>query len=101
MLVHVPAFSEIEGGGNGDFNFGRFGVPAERERSLSQSLEGVTGQPIVHLYRYYDAGVKSDPLALVRSRDDSHPSFKGVDAMAEALERLVLETGALAKPAAR
>ena len=101
VMIHIPAFPEIEGGANGDFSFGRFGVPAERERSLAQSLELATGQPIVHLYRDYDAAVKSDPLALVYGRDNSHPSPKGVEAMAAALERIVLETGALAKPAAR
>src|SRR5206468_12384063 len=69
-----------------------FGMPGERERSLSQSLDRITGQPTIHLYSYYDAAVKRNPLALVYSRDNSHPSHQGVEAMAEALERLVIET---------
>src|SRR5262249_29996410 len=101
LVVHIPALVEIEGERQGEYAFGPFGVPPERERSLAESLDRVTGQPTVHLYQYYNAAVKRDPLSLVYSRDNSHPSPKGVDAMAEALERLVIETGVLTRPTVR
>ena len=92
LMIHIPALDEMVAGRNGTFNFGGFGVPAERERSLAKSLERLSGRPIIHLYEYYDQEAKRDPLSLVYSPQNSHPNPKGVAAMAEAMERLLVET---------
>ena len=94
LMIHIPTLSEMEAGPEGNFNFGGVGVPAERERSLAASMERLVGKPIIHLYSFYDPEAKRDPLALVQSRQDNHPSIKkggGVEAMSKALENLLVQ----------
>jgi hypothetical protein len=99
LLVHVPTLKEFPNGGAAAY--GTYGVPAEQERGLARSLEDLTGRPIIDLGLYYtDAEVKR-AIELVNSQEDSHPNAKGVDAMANALQRLLTEKVFSATAAAR
>mgnify|MGYP002624461716 FL=1 len=88
LLVHLPTLLEMRAGGQ--FVHGMTGTPEERERKLAASLEQVTGKKVIHLYDYYDSEVRADPLRLVYSEHDSHPSPTGVKAMAKALEQMLM-----------
>jgi hypothetical protein len=92
LLIHIPTINEMGDRLNGNFDFGAYGMRADREQSLAASVERLTGKQIIHLYSYYDEAEKRNPLSLVHSPQDGHPSQKGVEVMAHALERLLIET---------
>jgi hypothetical protein len=89
--VHIPTLAEMRKAPDGPFEFAGSGVPPRRGASLTADLEQALNEPFVNLYRYYASEQKSDPLKLVHSATNSHPSPVGVVAMAEALERMLLE----------
>jgi hypothetical protein len=100
--VHIPTLPQMRKYPDGGYEFAAHGVPPRRGASLVASLEQALGEPFVHLYRYYPSELKTDPLKLVNSAADSHPNQVGVDAMAEALEQLLLHhprTANILKPA--
>jgi hypothetical protein len=89
--VHIATLPEMRNFPNGGFEFQAHGVPSRRGARLVASLEAALGEPFEHLYSYYAKELKKDPLQLVHSADNSHPSKLGVDAMADALERMLLQ----------
>jgi hypothetical protein len=89
LLVHLPTLKEFQNGGAAAY--GSYSAPAAREQSLAKSLEDLTGHPIIDLGRYYTEAEVKDAAELVRSPQDSHPSGRGISAMADALQRLVTE----------
>jgi hypothetical protein len=89
--VHIPTLSEMRKAPDGPFEFAGSGVPPRRGASLTADLEQVLNEPFVNLYRYYSSELKGDPIKLVHSVTNSHPSQMGVGSMAEALERMLLE----------
>lgn len=92
LLAHVPTLPEmVEGQPPGTFVFGRAGVPIDRGASLAESVEELTGQEIIHLYDYYEDQFKEDPVKLVTSERNWHPSPYGTLAMSRALEALLLD----------
>jgi hypothetical protein len=92
LMIHIPTINEMDARLNGGFDFGGYGMQADRERSLAASAERLTEKQIIHLYTYYNEAEKRSPLALVQSPQDGHPSQKGVEVMAEVMERLLLGT---------
>jgi hypothetical protein len=99
--VHVPTLADMRQQPDGSFAFAANGLPPRQATSLAADLERALGEPFVHLYQYYPSELKSDPLKLVISETDSHPNHLGVDVMAEALERMLLQhpsTAGLLKP---
>jgi hypothetical protein len=76
---------------DGGLAFRTFGIPPAQGKSLVADLERQLGQPMVELYRLYPPHLKDDPLRLVYSADNSHPSVVGVQAMANALEQFLLD----------
>jgi len=97
LPVHIPTLPEMRSFPDGGYEFAAHGVPPRRGKSLVADLEGALNEPFVHLYRSYPATYKSDPVQLVYSEADSHPNKLGVQAMAEALERMLLEHPATSK----
>jgi hypothetical protein len=91
LLVHVPTLMEYKA--QKGMLFGLSGVPEKRERSLIQSLEALTGKSLINLPDYYDPDDLADPVQLVSSEQDSHPSPKGVRAIADALLKLLISQG--------
>jgi hypothetical protein len=89
--VQIPTLSEMRKYPDGGYEFAAHGVPPRRGASLVASLEQALGEPFVHLYSYYPSELKTDPLKLVQGAADSHPNQVGVDAMAEALEQMLLQ----------
>lgn len=89
LLVHLPTLNDFRNPVG--IVFGAHGVPPERERTLLKSLEELADREIVRLITYYDPNLIENALALVMSEQDSHPSPRGVPAMAEALNRLLLD----------
>ena len=92
LMIHIPTINEMGDKLSGSFDFGGYGMEAARERSLAASAERLTEKQIIHLYTYYNEAEKRNPLALVQSPQDGHPNPKGVEVMAEAMERLLLGT---------
>jgi hypothetical protein len=92
FLIHIPAHKELGERLDGNYDFGGFGAPADREKQQAASIESVTSKKIFHLYDLYDPASKREPKSLVVSDVDSHPSPAGVEAMAIALERLLLQS---------
>ena len=90
ILVHIPQFPDVARQSQG-WEFAANGVPPRQCASLVADLEAALGESFVHLYQYYPSELKKDPLKLVVSENNSHPSKLGVAAMAEALERMLLE----------
>ena len=91
LPIHLPTLNEMKAHPHGGFEFLAHGVPTRQGASLVASLEQAIGERFDHLYRRYSAPHKADPAQLVNSATGSHPSKLGVDAMADALERLLLE----------
>jgi hypothetical protein len=89
--VHIPTLPEMRGQPDGNFEFAAHGVSPRQGASLVADLEKALGEPFVHLYQYYPSELKGDPLKLVVDENNSHPSKLGVVAMAEALERALLQ----------
>ncbi|MCC7048156.1 MAG: hypothetical protein IT562_15695 [Alphaproteobacteria bacterium] len=90
-LVHLPALADLKKPGT--IAYGAYGVAAEREQSLTSSLEQITGERYVPITRYYRSRDLANPLELVLSEQDSHPNARGTRLMAEALARFLLERG--------
>lgn len=88
LPIHVVAYPEMSSL-NGGFQFEASDVPPLQGRSLVKDLAQELGQPWIELYQYYPASLKANPLKLVNSLEDSHPSPVGVQAMADALEQLL------------
>lgn len=91
MLVHIPTLPEMETFTPGDFLYGQFGPPENVERGLEESLERLTGEEIIHLFKYYPDGDKANPESLVNTRKDWHPSKRGTELIAKTLEELIIE----------
>jgi hypothetical protein len=89
--VHIPQFPDMRQQTDGGWSFAANGLPPRQGASLVADLEAALGEPFVHLYQYYPSELKKDPLKLVVSESNSHPSKLGVAVMAEALERMLLE----------
>lgn len=87
--VHLPTLPEML---NFDGDFDSVG----NRTSLVADLEQALGQRFVNLYRYYPDQLKSSPQQLFKSGVDFHPSPVGVDAMAAAIEKMLLEHEATA-----
>src|SRR4029079_18979871 len=101
--IHIPTLPERRGSQTGDeFGYVAHGVPAAQGASLAADFAQLVGWPWVPIYKYYAPALKSDPLKLVHSEEDSHPSPLGVHAMADALVAMLLEhpaTAPLLRPA--
>jgi hypothetical protein len=89
--VHIPAYKEMVDRPNGGFEFAACGVAPAQGGSLVADLQSHLGQRWIELYEFYPSELKTKPLELVQSEQDSHPSPLGVQAMADALE-IVLRT---------
>jgi len=89
-LIHIPALAELRTGIA--FPEGAGGVSTAQRTALLASLERMTGKKIVELMDYYEPSVLKDPLALVASEEDSHPSLAGASAMARALDAYLATT---------
>jgi len=89
--VHIPTLVEMRRQPDGGFEFATYGLPPRQGASLVADLEKALGEPFVQLYRYYPSELKGDPLKLVVHDANDHPSKLGVHAMAEGLERMLLE----------
>jgi hypothetical protein len=88
-VVHVPMLQEMNASAN--YASGSSGLTDAQQASVLASVEELTGRRIIELARYYQAPLLENPLQLVASQSDSHPSPLGVVAMADALERLLVE----------
>ena len=91
IAVHIPQLADMRTQQDGNWDFVADGLPPRQATSLVASFEAAMGEPFVHLYHYYPRELKGDPLKLVTSEADSHPNQVGVAAMADALERMLLE----------
>lgn len=92
LLIYIPILSEMRAGPGGEIDYVLTGHGvAKRGRSLEKSLVSLTGKDFFHLYSVYSDELKANPLALVRSEKDNHPSSRGVHAMAEALSLVVFD----------
>ena len=89
LPIHVPALSEMRSSDPDNFGFSAAGIPVAQGESLSTDLQKQLGQKWIHLFRYYPSVSKSEPLGLVISENDSHPSPLGVHTMASALENVI------------
>jgi hypothetical protein len=89
ILVHIPTYNEMIAHPDGGFEFGAHGVPPSRGESLVDDLQQHLDQRWVELYQFYPSALKEKPADLVYSQQDSHPNPLGVQAMADALERLL------------
>lgn len=90
LLLHIPILAEMRAGPEGRVIHGLTGTAEEKSRSLHASLESLTSSEFFPLYSLYPDETKSDPLSLVLSEQDNHPSSRGVHAMAAALSLVVL-----------
>lgn len=90
--IHIPTLPEMRASQTGEeFGYLAHGVPAEQGASLAADFARLVGEPWVPIYKYYAPALKADPLKLVQSDEDSHPSPLGVHAMADALVAMLLE----------
>lgn len=90
VLAHIPILPEMRRT-DPKFNFASQGISDARGRSLVADLEAATGERFVDLYDLYPTTAKNDPMKLVASEQDWHPSVLGTEAMAEALAQLMLD----------
>ncbi len=88
--VHLATLPEVQSNG-GEFEL------AGNRASLIADLERALGMRFVNLYRYYPDEYGPSPQRLFKSNVDFHPSPLGVDIMAAALERMLLEHEATAE----
>lgn len=91
LPIHIPTFPEMLKMPKGGMAFADAGVPPGQGISLRDDLEQQLGERWVHLYSFYSPEARADPLRLVFSAEDSHPSPRGVQAMTDALERVLRE----------
>jgi hypothetical protein len=90
--IHIPTLAEMRASETGEeFGYVAHGVPAEQGAGLAADFAELVGEPWVPIYKYYAPALKADPLKLVHSDEDSHPSPLGVHAMADALVAMLLE----------
>lgn len=88
QLIHLPTLAELRR--TSSYPTGQTGLGDTREASLLKSVIDTTGKEVIHLVDYYPSSRLQDPIRLVSSETDSHPSESGVTAMAEALEDLLV-----------
>jgi len=90
VLVHIPTLPEMRRA-DGGFDFAAQGIPPKQGNSLVADLQATTGERMIDLYELYPATAKQDPIALVASEQNWHPSSLGTEHMAEALARVILD----------
>jgi hypothetical protein len=91
LFVHLPTYPEMKTKSGSNFAYGEHGVPVERGKKLAANIERDFDTKWVHLYDLYPSSKKDNPLLLVNSENDSHPSPLGVELMSEALTKLLLK----------
>lgn len=89
VLLHIPTLAEMRNSDAGEILHGTHGIDQATSEGLVASMERITGQQMHHLYQWYDDDEKRDPLNLVNSEQDSHPSPRGTLVLYRAILRAI------------
>jgi hypothetical protein len=94
FVIHLPMLQEMNE--RDKYASGTSGLTDAQQESALKSIAELTGKDIIQLAEYYPRPLLSNPLQLVASKSDSHPSLLGVATMADALERMLIDRAIVA-----
>lgn len=92
-LVHIPALIEFSPAP--PYADENVGISRSQRSALIGSLTRMTGAEIAELRDHYTRSELAQPLLLVTTEQDWHPSLQGAAAMARALDTYLAATNAL------
>jgi len=90
FFIHLPTRPEYDCKDPNDFDFRlALNENADKGRRWAKELDQITGQPMIHLMKYYDPELLKSPAKLVGA-DGGHPGQLGIPAMADALVQVLM-----------